>query len=137
MPIPNFETVTSELITHLTTDVGASVDQILDYPPLALEGNSPILSLHDDGTQPYDGTWRRWWVTYRLTVFINRETGADAAETLLRTIRKAVLESLESHIIGTNYHSLELTQKTAPAMDVLDGVNYRNEEIFFRVFVSC
>lgn len=145
MSIPDFTEVTDELVAalniglsdYLPATPGQLNSSVLDYPPLALDGNSPVIALHDDGAQPVDATWLRWWVGYRLSVFISRETGSDSAETLLRQMRTAVFSALRDNVQGVAYQAVEVTQKSAPAMAVLDGVNYRMEEFFFRVRVDC
>lgn len=135
MSIPDFEVVTDEIVAFLTTDL-TQVDQVLPFPPLELAGNSPVLSVHDDGVVPVDGTWKRWWVGYILTQYINRETGAADAEALLRQIRKAVFTSLEANMQGDSYQYIEI-RGTNPSFAVVDGVHYRTEEVNFRVRVDC
>lgn len=134
--IPDFVALTAEIIAFLTTDVGSLFNQILDEPPLSVQGNSPILSVHDDGLEPVDGTWKRWRVHYRATVYINRENTA-APETLLRTLRKAIFESLQGNTQGTNYQALVVSTRTQPSMEILDGVKYRLEELFFYCRADC
>ena len=136
--IPDFEVVTNEIVAFLISDL-TQVDQVLDFPPLEYGGNSPVVSVHDDGVAPVDGTWKRWLVAYKLTVAVNREaSGAQAAETLLRQLRKAIFQSLDNHKAGTSYQHLGI-KGTAPdfALDVVDGVNYRTEEVSFQVRVDC
>lgn len=143
---PDFTTITDVIVARMNSELAANLpaagelnSQVLDYPPLAYEGNSPVLSVHDDGAERIDATFLRWRVHYRLTIAVNRELGADAAEENLRLWRRLALEALMTMVPGVAgaFDTLQLNGKTQPALDVVDGIAYRLEEVLFYVEINC
>jgi len=81
----------------------------LAYPPLALQGKSPVLSLHSDGTIPkmVSASVNEFDHYFIATIYINREAhGTESGETLLDQIYTKVLQEVRDQVTGTNYATL-------------------------------
>lgn len=103
------------------------------YPLLALNGQSPVLELRDDGTSPMFVSKSNNQVDhyFKLAIFINREAhGAEAAENLLDTIWTAVMQACRDQVTGTSFMELVVDdQRSQPQFATIDGLPYRFEEI--------
>lgn len=112
-----------------------SLQQNLEYPPIALEGKSPVFYLHSDGTMPlmlakYSNQFDHFFVG---TIAINRQKhGASGAEDLLDTIYTAILQAVRDTPSGTTYMSVEVAdRRSSPFFATIDGIGYRLEELYF------
>ena len=121
-----------EEISDLFNDI-TELQENVDYPVLKLEGKSPVLTTHGDGTQ---GVWQGRNVSqldhfFIVTIFINRAAhGDEGAEDLLDKIYSEVMQRLRNNPTGTAYRELEpSSQRSAPAFATIDGIPYRVEEL--------
>lgn len=110
-----------------------ALQENLAYPPLALEGKSPVLFMHGDGTFPQmlaklTNQFDHFFV---VTIAINRVAhGAEEAEDLLDTIWTAVQQKVRDNVTGTTYMALTTwSGRSRPFFATVDGVAYRFEEI--------
>lgn len=129
----------SDLFDPLVTDGDLLTN--LDKPPLAadLEGRSPVLSLHYDGSGfVFQGngftTGQHFWVA---TLFINREGhGNTNTETLLTQLVTKVVQKVRDSVAGSNYDELALApRRIEPSFATVDGYAYRICEIYLQCLV--
>lgn len=108
----------------------------LDRPPLSneLEGRSPVLSLHYDGS---DITFlgannNQLEHKFIATLFINREGhGGDNTETLFMQRLTTIIDKIRGAPAGTNYDSLWISGSIQPAFAEIEGFPYRVAEVPF------
>jgi hypothetical protein len=108
------------------------VQENLAYPPLALEGKSPVVWMYGDGTLPQmlARLSNQFDYFFIITIAINRQAHGSASEDLLDTIWTKVLQAIRDNVSGTNYSALEAaTQRSRPIFAKVDGIPYRFEEI--------
>lgn len=127
-----------KLIRQEISDLFDSVTSLqanLDYPPIALEGKSPVFYMHSDGTLPlmlslHANQFDHFFVG---TIAVNREKhGAQGAEELLDTIYTAILQEVRDTPSGTYYMSVEVAdRRSSPYFATVDGIAYRFEELYF------
>lgn len=112
----------------------AAVEENLPYPPLALEGKSPVLYLHTNGTLPIMLSRHANQVDHQfiITVAINRQRhGADEAENVLDEVWTAVTQAIRTTPTGDSYMSLVMDdQRSQPYFATVDGIAYRFEELY-------
>lgn len=120
-------------ISALFTSIDA-LESNLAYPPIALEGASPVLYLQADGTLPTMLALHSNQFDHRFvaTIAVNRERhGAAAAESVLDDVYTAVVQAIRDNPTGANYMSLVMDeQRSRPFFATIDGVAYRLEEMF-------
>lgn len=113
----------------------AALQENLAYPPLALEGKSPLFYLHADGTLPLMLSLNANQFDHYFigTIAVNREKhGASGAEDLLDTIWTAILQEVRDTPTGTYYMSLDVAaNRSRPYFATVDGIAYRFEELYF------
>lgn len=113
----------------------AALQENLAYPPIALEGKSPLFYLHGDGTLPLMLSLNANQFDHFLvgTIAVNREKhGASGAEDLLDSIWTTIVQEVRDAPTGTYYMSLDVAaQRSRPYFATVDGVAYRFEELFF------
>lgn len=105
----------------------------LAYPPLELQGQSPVLSLHVGGTAVEQAAdFVRYDHLLVATTYVNREAhGASAAEALLDAVYTAVVDLVAANRSGTYYDQLITAgQRSQPGFATIDGKPYRFEEIY-------
>jgi len=111
----------------------AGLQNNLAYPPIALEGASPVLWLHGDGTVPVmlARNSNQFDYYFIATIAINRQGhGAEVAENLLDSIWTAVIQAIRDNVTGTNYSTLNASPaKSRPYFATIDGLPYRLEEV--------
>lgn len=126
-------TVVRAEISALFTGITA-VQENLAYPPLSLDGKSPLLYLHNDGTFPemLARLSNQFDYFFVLTIAINRQKhGASGGEDKLDEVWTAVLQKIRDTPSGTNYSVLTASsQRSRPSFAIVDGIPYRFEEIF-------
>lgn len=131
MPLTSRELVREE-ISDLFDSITA-LQANLPYPPLALEGKSPLLYIHNSGTLPemLGAYSNQFDYFFTLTICINRKAhGESASETLLDQIWTSVLQKIRDNNSGTNYSVLSVWQeKSNSFFATVDGVPYRFEDI--------
>lgn len=119
-------------ISALFTSITA-LQENLAYPPLALEGKSPVLFMQGDGTLPQmlAKLSNQFDFFFVATIAINRVAhGGEEAENLLDDIWTAVLQKIRDNVSGTNYMALVAWQeRSRPFFATVDGVAYRFEEV--------
>lgn len=131
MPLTSRELVREE-ISDLFDSITA-LQANLSYPPIALEGKSPVLYMHNAGTLPemMSASSNQFDYFFVLTIAVNRKAHGEAgAETLLDQIWTSVLQKIRDNNSGTNYSVLSVWQeKSKSFFGTVDGVPYRFEEI--------
>lgn len=131
MPLTSRELVREE-ISDLFDSITA-LQANLAYPPLALEGKSPLLYIHNSGTLPemLGAYSNQFDYFFTLTICINRKAhGESASETLLDQIWTNVLQKIRDNNSGTNYSVLSVWQeKSSSFFATVDGIPYRFEDI--------
>lgn len=110
-----------------------SIQSNLAYPPLSLDGKSPLVYLQNDGTLPvmlarYSNQFDFFFV---LTICINRQAhGAAGAEDKLDEVWTDVMQAIRDNVTGTTYTALEAASaRSNPFFSTVDGIPYRFEEI--------
>lgn len=124
------ETIRAE-ISALFDSISEVQDNIA-YPPLELKGQSPVISTHTGGTRPTftSASANEIYHSFVVTVYVNREAhGASGAETLLDQIVMKVLQAIRDDVSGTSYMTLAVSGRSEPDFAVIDGIQYRVEEI--------
>ncbi|MCL4867755.1 MAG: hypothetical protein KJ063_02205 [Anaerolineae bacterium] len=104
----------------------------LPYPPLSLDGVSPLVYLHDDGVAPemLAAASNQFDFYFVLTLCINRQAyGEAAAEDALDEVWTAVMQAIRDNVTGVTYTALEVEGRTRPFFALVDGVHYRFEEL--------
>jgi hypothetical protein len=111
----------------------AALERNLAYPPIALEGESPVLYLQAGGTEAVMLSLHANQLDHQFvaTIAVNRERhGGAAAEGVLDVAYTSVLQAIRTTPTGTNYMSLVVDeQRSRPYFATVDGVAYRFEEI--------
>lgn len=112
----------------------ATIETNLAYPPIALEGASPVLYLQANGTVPtmLARHSNQFDHQFMATIAVNRERhGAAAAESVLDDVYTAVVQAIRDNPTGTSYMSLVMDeQRSRPFFATIDGIAYRLEELF-------
>lgn len=110
-----------------------ALQENLAYPPLALEGKSPVLFMHGDGTLPQmlARLSNQFDFFFMATIAINRVAhGGEEAEDLLDTIWTSVIQKVRDNVTGTNYMALTVwSGRSRPFFATVDGIAYRFEEV--------
>lgn len=132
MSITSRAAIRAEL-SGLFDDITA-LEQNLVYPPLALEGKSPVLYIQSAGTaaEMLSRDVNQIDHLFVVTIAVNRERhGGQAAEDVLDAIWTAVVQAVRATPTGTNYMNLSLdSQRSKPYFATVDGIGYRFEELF-------
>lgn len=116
----------------LATELADVAQAVLAYPPLSLQGQSPVVSIHSGGTTPNFHSFNTNLIdhTFVVTIFINREAHGITAEDVLDQMYTAVITAVRENITGTDYMELDVAQTPSqPAFAMIDGLSYRIEEI--------
>ena len=125
-------TLIREEISALFDDITA-LEKNLPYPPIALEGESPVLYLQAGGTEAVMLSRHANQLDHQFvaTIAVNRERhGGAAAEDVLDAVYTAAVQAIRTTPTGTNYMSLVVDeQRSRPYFATVDGVAYRFEEI--------
>ena len=114
-----------------------SVQSNLAYPPLALNGISPLVYLQNDGTLPtmlaYSSNLFDYF--FVLTICVNRQAhGDEGAEDALDDVWTDVMQAIRDNVTGSTYTALEAaTTRSRPFFAVVDGIPYRFEEVALMV----
>lgn len=121
-----------EEISALFDSISA-IQENLDHPPITIEGKSPVVSIHADGTlaNMVAKNTNEFDHFFRVTIYVNREAhGSADAEDKLDEIYTAIMQEIRDQVTGTNY--MELTaapSRSLPAFQTIDGAPYRVEEV--------
>lgn len=131
MALTSRQTVREE-ISDLFDDI-SELQVNYDYPVLKLEGRSPVLTIHSDGTlaEFMGANVTQQDHFFIVTIFVNRQAhGDEACEDLLDVVYTAVMQRLRNNITGSSYSVLEMSgQRSAPLFVTIDGIAYRVEEV--------
>lgn len=112
----------------------SELQQNLAYPPTALNGESPILTMRGDGTTPemVSANHNQFDHFFIATILVNQAAhGVEGSEDLLDTIYTAVMQKIRDNITGTNFQELvaDASQSQAGFLETIDGIPYRYEEV--------
>lgn len=120
-------------------DVVDLFHSVLTEPVVTLSGNSPVLSLLDDGGYSTDAAYKRWYIHYIYRLYVNREAaGAENAEEIARDKQQFVQETLMNlGAVNGAWDALLLDSRPTWDFIVADGVEYRRVSIPFHVEIFC
>lgn len=143
-------TLTSRKVSRaqLKTVIKAGVEAIFDVDgwalaayesePKSLDGNSPALSVHGDGTASEFADYAREFHRFWVTMFWERDdpdTTEDSMDDLSVAVRQTLIDNTE---VAGYWHDLIFDSDFSElAYVIIDGVQYRTERLRVTVFSVC
>jgi len=118
-------------IAALFSDI-TELQAVYAYPPLQLLGQSPVLTIHGNGSLPrmVSAAVNQFDHHYIISIYVNREAhGAEESENLLDSIFTKVMQAIRDNISGTTFTNIVADSRTQPSFAIIDGKQYRVEEI--------
>lgn len=116
------------------------VQSVYPYPPLGLRGESPIVSVHNDGAEAVFGGVATNIVDckYVVTIYVNRKAhGAEASENILDGVYRDIVQLIRDNVTGVFYDEVVVMGSSTPGFAVIDGIPYRYEEVGLLTRTYC
>lgn len=112
-----------------------AIQNAYNYPPLALEGASPVVWIHNDGTHANFLARNSNQIDHYfvITIAVNRKAhDVSNAEIVLDDVYTSIMQALRDIVVGTNYSALQVRadRRSQAIFGIVDGIPYRFEEIY-------
>lgn len=130
MASPDFEGTRKEISALFARLVPGAVMVNLAYMPLAVKGQSPVISVEDAGFRSLLAAMNpgQFDLAYRVMVRVNREAhGAAEAADRFDAVRRMVVDIVtDPRLVFDHFEALEMPNGQAGEtfIEVIDGVQY-------------